>query len=215
MKYQIISKTFLLSMMIIIYFLNINYIKNLFHYENNCPSLKNYYTHPIKIKFESSNLDLSNNNHQKLLLFLKEQSKLLSSMVNTKNTKNVKISQNIVNEKCGQNLIIKKAKTYKADIVVIPLIEKLSKNKFKVKICEENYKSSHPSIALFQINNSFNISKNNLTYNDRYLLRLEILKYLMDCLGLTNTFMTNARKPKNNFFQTPEYLLNNSRSFKS
>ena len=37
----------------------------------------------------------------------------------------------------------------------------------------------------------------------------------MDCPGLTNTFMEIARKPKNNYFQTPEYLLNNSCSFKS
>jgi hypothetical protein len=215
MKYQIISKVFLISIIIIINFLNIKYLKNLFLYKNNYSSINNFYTHPIKLQFDSSNLNLSNNNHQKLLLYLKEQSKLLSSMVNTINTKNVKISQNIVNEKCSHNLIIKKAKTYMADIVVIPLIKKLNEKKFKIKICEEKYKSLHPSIALFQINNSFDIGNYILTYNDRYLLRLEILKHLMDCLGLTNTFMENARKPKNNFFQTPKYLLNNSRSFKS
>ena len=137
-------------------------------------------------------------------------------MVNSINIKRVKISQNIVNEKCEEeNLKIEKDKTYTGDIVVIPFFQKLKNGNFKAKICQEKYKKVHPNIAIFKIDSSFKISKYIQTFNERYSLTLEILKYLMDCLGLTGSFMANVRNPKNNYFQTPKYFLNNSNSYKS
>ena len=185
---SIFSKLFLIS---IIFIINFNY-----------SSLKILYTHPIKIEFDSSNLNLSNINDKKILLYLKELSKILSTMVNSINIKKVKISQNIVNEKCQEkNLKIEKDKTYTEDIVVIPFFQKLKNGNFKA--------------AIFKIDSSFKISKYIQTFNERYSLTLEILKYLMDCLGLTGSFMANVRNPKNNYFQTPKYFLNNSNSYKS
>ena len=44
---------------------------------------------------------------------------------------------------------------------------------------------------------------------------MEILRSLTDCLGLSLDFMQKKRQPRNNFFETPLYLISNSNSFKS
>ena len=180
----------------------------------NCSSINFSYTHPLEIKFDSTNLDFSKKDHRVLLSYLEEESRILSSMVNSIGKKYVKINSKIIIEKCEKNLRTSKEEKYSADIVIIPFIEKFKERNFKAIICDDKSRIQ-PSIALFQINTKFNINDYMKTSNDKYLFRLEILVNLMNCLGLTNTFMTNLRKPKNNYFQTPDYLLNNSVSYKS
>ena len=192
------------------------YIVLLFINNIQCSSLKFTYAHPLRIHFETANYDLSNKNNNKLFIYIKEQSKILSSLVNSINIKSIKINSKIIDEKCQKNINIPKEVIYKTDIVIIPVIEKFKKENFRIKICDDKSKNKeHPSIALFQISNNFNINTFIKTFNERYELRLKILKNLMDCLGLTLSFMRNIRKPKNNYFKMPEYLLSNSISYKS
>ena len=180
----------------------------------NFAFLKFSYTHPLKIQIDSSNLDLSKGANKTLLLYLEEGSKILSTMVNSINQKNIKINSKIINEKCEKNLKIDKEEIYYADIVIIPFIEKFKGEKFRTIICDGKSRFQ-PRIALFKINSNFKINAYVKTNNDKYLFSLTILRDLMNCLGLTTVFMRNLRKPKNNYFETPEYFLNNSISYKS
>jgi len=178
-------------------------------------TLNSDYTHPLKIHIDPINLNLSNKNDKKLLMYLEEQSRILSSMINTIETSHVIIDPNLINVKCGKRLNSTEG-IYAVDMVILPFVEKFNgKNKFKVKICQDNIKhKDYPSLSMFQIN-SFDIDKLTQTENQIYLLKLDILKHLTNCLGLSLKFMHDKRKPKNLFFETPEYLLANSNSYKS
>ena len=44
---------------------------------------------------------------------------------------------------------------------------------------------------------------------------MESLRALTDCLGLSLNFIRRKKQPRNNFFETPLYLISNSLSFKS
>ena len=180
-----------------------------------CESLNGAYTHPLKIHIDPANLNLSNQKEQKLLMYLEEQSKILSTMINTIGTNNVIVNSNLINGKCDKNLKSTEG-IYPVDIVVLPFIEKFNgNNKFKVKICQTKSKhKEYPSLSMFQIN-SFDIDILTQTENQLYLLKLDILKHLTNCLGLSLNFMLDQRRPKNVFFETPEYFLLNSNSYKS
>ena len=173
------------------------------------------YTHPLKIRIDPANLNLSNKNDKKLLIYLEEQSKILSTMINTIEGNEVVVNPNLINEQCDKKLNSTEG-IYAADMVILPFIEKFKgKNKFKVKICQANLKHKvYPSLSMFQIN-SFDIDNLTQTENQIYLFKLDILKHLTNCLGLSLNFMHERRNPKNVFFETPEYLLSNSKSYKS
>ena len=173
------------------------------------------YTHPLKIRIDPANLNLSNKNDKKLLIYLEEQSKILSTMINTIEGNEVVVNPNLINEQCDKKLNSTEG-IYEADMVILPFIEKFNgKNKFKVKICQANLKHKvYPSLSIFQIN-SFDIDNLTQTENQIYLFKLDILKHLTNCLGLSLNFMHDRRNPKNVFFETPEYLLSNSKSYKS
>ena len=98
----------------------------------NCSSINFSYAHPLEIKFDSTNLDFSKKDHRVLLSYLEEESRILSSMVNSIGKKNVKINSKIVLEKCEKNLRTSKQEKYSADIVIIPFIEKFKERNFKV-----------------------------------------------------------------------------------
>ena len=180
-----------------------------------CELLNGGYTHPLKIHIDPANLNLSNQNDKKLLMYLEEQSKILSTMINTIEGNEVVVNPNLINEQCGKRLKSTEG-IYAVDIVVIPFFEKFNgNNKFRVKICQANLKSKdYPSLSMLQIN-SFDIDNLTKTENQIYLLELDILKHLTKCLGLSLKYMHDKRRPKNVFFETPEYLLSNSNSYKS
>jgi hypothetical protein len=180
-----------------------------------CESLNGGYTHPLKMHIDPANLNLSNQNDKKLLMYIEEQSKILSTMINTIGGNEVVVNPNLISKQCNKRLNSTKG-IYAVDMVVLPFIEKFNgKNKFKVKICQDNLeKKVYPSLSMIQIN-SFDIDNLTQTENQIYLLKLDILKHLTNCLGLSLKYMQNKRRPKNVFFETPEYLLANSNSYKS
>ena len=180
-----------------------------------CKSLNGDYTHPLKIRIDPANLNLSNKKDKKLLIYLEEQSRILSTMINTIEGKQVVVNPKLINEQCGRQLNSTEG-IYAADMVILPFIEKFNgKNKFKVKICQDNLKRKvYPSLSMFHVN-SFDIDNLTKTENQIYLFKLDILKHLTQCLGLSLNFMHDRRNPKNVFFETPEYLLSNSNSYKS
>ena len=53
------------------------------------------------------------------------------------------------------------------------------------------------------------------TPEKKYEFNLEIFKNLLDCLGLNFGFRIKTKQARNNYFETPLYLINNSFSYNS
>ena len=83
------------------------------------------YTHPLKIRIDPANLNLSNKNDKKLLIYLEEQSKILSTMINTIEGNEVVVNPNLINEQCDKKLNSTEG-IYEADMVILPFIEKFN-----------------------------------------------------------------------------------------
>ena len=83
---------------------------------------------------------------------------------------------------------------------------------FDVEIVDEK---AQPSFAVLYINNKINIDQILNDKNSKHLLLMESLRALTDCLGLTLKFIKKSKQPKNNYFETPLYLISNYESFHS
>lgn len=178
--------------------------------------------HPIKIVYEYSNL-IRTDNTQYIVKLLKEAKKIITKLVLCNNVRKLSIDNKVMSKCNGDyNFILTQKLT--ADIIIFPIYKYFGKpvknsiqDNFKAYICRQfgNYLRVQPSIAILSINNQIDIKKIINNENYKYVTLLELLRTLIDCLGLTEDFMRHKKQPRNNFFKTPLYLLKNSESFKS
>ncbi len=178
-----------------------------------------YFTHPINIVIDPIHINSNETSHKKILEYLNKAINILSKMVNCIDKPNIAITPQLVREKCKRK--IKIINTYiNTDLLIIPIIENFGNsiynNNFQVLICEDNpSKRVQPNIALFLINKFMDIMPLTDTSNKRYLLKLEIFKYILDTFGLSFSFRLKTRQALNNFFETPTYLIEKSFSYNS
>lgn len=170
--------------------------------------------HPLNIHFDFSNLT-KNKNTKFLQSLLKESSIILSKLIYTNNNKKINISEKeILN--CKKDIFFKNITNSTFDIVIYPILEKLKKkDNYKIEFCA-NHKNKMPSIVILTLNEKLNFSFKKNKENAEYKLILDILKMLTDCLGLDIEYLKKKKFLRNNFFETPFYLMpKNSTSFNS
>ena len=174
-----------------------------------------YMTHPIAIEIDSANLDYKNLSHKILLEYLINAVGILSKIVNIIQTKD--ITPKLLANKCKRKLKITKKKTSTSDIIIFPIFDNIKNNDiFQVAICEENPSDKFaPNIALFFIKNNLDINSYIKNPLNEYTFKLKIFKYLLDCLGLSIIFRCKSKQARDNFFETPTYLIENSFSYHS
>ena len=190
---------------------------NLLRYEKSYE----YTTHPLNIIIDSANLNIDNILHNKILIYLKDSVKILSKIINCIDEPKYEITQEIIRKKCKRKLKISNMKIYNSDLVILPIFKKFSNNydsskKFQVLICGFNFSQKiKPNIVLFLINKYLNLDPFESTNEKKYLLKLEILRYLFDGLGLNFIYRAKMKQARNNFFETPLYLIKDSFAYKS
>jgi hypothetical protein len=156
------------------------------------------------------------------LKLLKEAKKIITKLVLCNNARKITIDNKEMS-KCNGDYKFIVTRQLTADIIIIPIYKNFGKplnnsiqNNFKVFICREFDKTRiQPSLAILSINGKIDIDKIKNNENYKYLILLELLRALTDCLGLSEDFIRIKQQPRNNFFSTPSYLLKNSESFKS
>ena len=198
------------NILFLIFFLIIN-INNINSYLYRKPI-----AHPIKIKYDKSNL-LKNDNTKYLIKLLKDAKKIITKLVYCNNIRKININKNVMS-KCNYSFNFVQTTRLTADLIIFPILnDKISRRyNFTVNICNLYGKLKiQPSVAILNINSRIKIEKIKEDKNYEYLILLEMLRALTDSLGLTKDFISEKMQPKNNFFQTPSYLLSNSNSFKS
>ena len=199
------------------------YIFLLFSIQVKCELKYEYITHPINIIIDPSNLDKKNLNHIKMLNYLTDAIKILSKLINCIDGKKKVVTPEIIRKKCKRNLKTYNMTSSTYDIIIIPIFDKFQYFErddnidiFQAFICELNPSDKiHPNIALFLINKYININLLTNTPEREYFLKLNIFKYLLDCLGLSFRFRIKIKQPKNNFFETPLYLIKKYYSYNS
>ena len=175
-------------------------------------------THPIKITINTSYLEQRDQTHQYILKFLNNTCEMLSKLINTINNKEVLISQETLDIKCRKKLKIKlEEEIYiHGDLVIFPIIENTTESGVSAIICDKFISSeTPPNIVLFQINSLLNFYSSRKSPENEYLLTLELLKYLLDGLGLDPLFVLKTGNLKNNYYSTPKYLIENTLTYKS
>ena len=189
-------------------------------FDNNiiCYKKNGSLTHPIKIIINSSKLKKRNQTHQYLLKFLNKSCEMLSNMINTINNKKILISPETLETKCRQILKLKEReeKYIDGDFIIFPFIEKITNLGLNVIICDNNYSNNRPpSIVLFKMNSFLSFYSSRNSPEKEYLLILEMLKYLLDGLGLDPIYVLKTGSLKNNYYSTPKYLLEKTNTYKS
>lgn len=180
-----------------------------------------YYTHPIKIVIDKANLNINNLSHKKILSYLNNSIEILSKIINTIDTPKVYITPDLLKGKCKLNKQISNMTRFTSDLIILPIFEKIrnpdNENKnFRTFLCELNPSlKRNPNIALFIINKNINMHALTNTPEKKYEFNLEIFKNLLDCLGLNFGFRIKTKQARNNYFETPLYLINNSFSYNS
>ena len=171
---------------------------------------KEKFYHPLRLKYDFSNLQ-NNKDNEPLISLLTESSEILSKLIYTDNIKNISIDSTTM-AKCKTELSFKNRLNPDVDIVIFPILDSV-KNKYKIEFCS-NYKNKMPSIVILKINKNLNFSSE--TENSEYTLILSTLKMLTDCLGLDKSYLKKKKIYRNNFFETPYYLTDGmDKSFKS
>ena len=170
--------------------------------------------HPLQLHLDFSNLP-KNKNSKSLQLLLKESSKILSKLIYTSNTKKINFSKK-ENLTCKKDISFKPISNSDIDIIIFPFFEKLKKNqKFKIEFCS-SHKNKMPSVLILNINQKLNFVLKKNKEDEKYKMILNLLQILSDCLGLDKYYLKKKKFFRNNFFETPFYLLSlNSTSFNS
>ena len=172
------------------------------------PKLNIY--HPLRINIDFSNIEKNNQNNN-LISLLTEVGDILSKLIYSNNVKKLSINPKILS-KCKTNISFKSFRSEDIDIIIYPLLYKMIK-KYKIAFCEKN-KNKMPSIIILKIKNNLNFSFDN--EKEKYSLILNLLKMLTDCLGLDRDYLKKNKFFRNNFFETPYFLLYESaKSFNS
>ena len=171
---------------------------------------KEKFYHPLRLKFDFSNLQTNKNNGH-LISLLTESNEIISKLIYTDNIKNISINSTTMT-KCKTELSFKNDLNPDADIIIFPILDSI-RDKCKIEFCS-NYYSKMPSIVILKINKNLNFSSE--TENSEYSLILSALKMLTDCLGLDKSYLKKKKFYRNNFFETPYYLTDGmDKSFKS
>ena len=196
---------------ILLIIININFTFNL--------KPKGKPVHPINIYFDFSNLP-KNDNSNYLIKILEQAKSIISKLVLSNNIRNLTINETIMSKFKEKYLFVEKTNITN-DLIILPAVIKFTKknlNKtFMVEILSEfGSRRIQPSIAILNINNkTTNFEEIFNDKNKKYILLMESLRALTDCLGLSLDFIKRKKQPRNNFFETPLYLISNSLSFNS
>ena len=217
-KYIYIFSFIYLLILIILYFFYKGEITFFSNRSKNNKSRNETLLHPINIIFDFSNIK-NNTINNNLINLLEEGKIIISNLIFCNNNRKISINEEIISQFKEEILFLKKEEV-EADLIILPIFKKFKikkrKNIFDVLIYKEfGNKRVQPSIAILNINNQTNFKKIFKNKNSKYILLMEILRALTDCLGLSLDFMEKKKQPKNNFFETPSYLISNSSSFKS
>ena len=175
--------------------------------------------HPINIYFDYSNLP-KNKNSSYIIEILEQAKSIISNLVLSNNIRKLTINETIMSRFKEKYLFVEK-NNLTNDLIILPALKAFTKkniNKtFMVDILSEFWsRRVQPSIVILNIND--NKTNFGAIFNDRNkknILLMESLRALTDCLGLSLDFIRRKKQPRNNFFETPLYLISNSLSFKS
>ena len=96
---------------------------------------KEKFYHPLRLKYDFSNLQ-NNKDNEPLISLLTESSEILSKLIYTDNIKNISIDSTTM-AKCKTELSFKNKLNPDADIVIFPILDSV-KNKYKIEFCS-NY----------------------------------------------------------------------------
>ena len=160
--------------------------------------------HPLKLQIEFSNLPINNNNDN-IKLLLNEASDILSKLIFTSNNEKLDINGKVMS-KCKGDLIFKFISKSDIDIIIYPILEKMSKP-YKIEICG-NHKNKMPSIVILTINENYKLNFDKEINYKKDELIMNISKILVECLGLDKAYLKKKKFFRNNFFGTPYYLMN-------
>ena len=173
--------------------------------------------HPINITFDFSNVP-NNTNGNSIVKLLKESGNIISNLVLCVNQRNLTINEDIIST-FKEELKFDPKENITTDLLILPKFKRFKrKNKktFETKIYNENDSNKvMPSISIIYINDRIKINKLISNNDSKYILLLESLRALTDCLGLNLKSIQKKKHPRNNFFGTPLYLIENYKSFKS
>ena len=177
--------------------------------------------HPINITFDY--LYLPENKSYKylneLIKMLENAKNILSNLILSTNNKYITNGKNISVYYNDKLLNIEKHNII-TDIIIIPMIKKFIIRKinitFEADILQEYITKKIPPVGAFlYINDKTNFEQIFNDKNSKQIFLLKSLRALTDCIGLSLKYIIKSKKPKNNFFSTPIYLLTNSYSYKS
>jgi hypothetical protein len=172
--------------------------------------LSPYLYHPLRIKIDFSNITSTKKNHPLIPLLTKAKD-IVSKLVLSPNIK--KFNTNLKIKSRCKNYLDYKAMSIEdeTDILIVPIFSKIPAY-YKIYFCATQ-RNNMPSIISLHFNKKFNFDAENK--NSEYYNLLNYIKIITDCLGLDVSYIRNRLFLRNNFFETPYYLLDNSKSFKS
>ena len=188
---------------------------NLSENENNFKTGK--IVHPINITFDFSNIP-NNENGKSLIKLLKEAENIISKLILCINDRKLSLNEDIIS-KFKESIKFEKKENLTTDIIILPKLKSFRRSNnetFDINIYNE-YGSRRimPSIAILYINDRKKINQLIINKDSKYILLMESLRALTDCLGLNFKFIKRKKNPRNNFFGTPLYLIENYESYKS
>ena len=196
-------------------YLKISYIYFLISIKVYCE--QKYLTHPMIIEIDSANLNMNNPDQKLIFKFLREAVEILSKIVNSIDGRKINLSQEIVIKKCKKKILVSNKEKFNSDLIIFPIYKKINSNDFfQSFICEDNYSDKiPPNIAILYINSKFSIKSIIKNPINEYKYKLQLFKYLLDCLGLNLVFRYKTNQARDNFFESPNYLIENSFSYNS
>ena len=181
------------------YFLFILLIINI---ENiNLKTIKPYAFHHLEIKLDFSYFQ-KNKNMDFLISLLTEAVKILSKLLLSNNIEKISIDSKEIS-KCQELSSFKPLSDLDADVIIFPILVRQNIN-YKVKFCSY-HKNNMPKIVILYIKQNINL--NNYNENENYEMMLHTLKIMADSLGLDEANLKKKHIVRNNFFQTPYYLM--------
>ena len=167
--------------------------------------------HPLKLQIDFSNMPNNDDNNIKSLI--SEASNILSKLIFTNNKEKLRTDSKVMS-KCKQDLSFNFISKSDIDIIIYPILEKMKKN-YSIKFCNV-HKNQMPSLVLLTINQDLTLISDNEIVNAKNELLMNLIKILIDCLGLDKQYLKKKKFLRNNFFATPYYLMDGyDKSFKS
>ena len=179
------------------------FILLLINIENiNSKKIKPYaFFHHMEIKLDFSYFQ-KNKNMDFLISLLTETVKILSKLILSNNIEKISIDSKEIS-KCKELSSFKSLSDLDADVIIFPILVKQKVN-YKLKFCSY-HKNKMPKIVILYIKQNINLI--NYNQNEKYEMMLHTLKIMTDSLGLDEANLKKKHIVRNNFFQTPYYLM--------